>query len=108
MESLPPNHSVDPSQAERICHSPVPSSPAPGPMDIRRIRRSHPAHVWPGLAIQLAIALGGDVDSLKRHHVCELYKSGYDTMAQEVGMTKEECVEVLLKTKSPEKSLWWD
>ncbi|XP_033631830.1 rab3 GTPase-activating protein non-catalytic subunit-like [Asterias rubens] len=97
VESLPPNHSVDPSQAERICHSPVPSSPAPGPMDIRRIRRSHPAHVWPGLAIQLAIAFGGDVDSLKRHHVCELYKSGYDTMAQEVLVTVTESTQMSIQ-----------
>ncbi|XP_038077511.1 rab3 GTPase-activating protein non-catalytic subunit-like isoform X2 [Patiria miniata] len=87
VESLPPNHSMDPKQAEPICHSPPVMPSSPGPLDVRRIRRSHPAHTWPGTVVQLAIAFGGDVDRLKRHHVCELFKSGYDAIAQEVLVT---------------------
>jgi len=40
---------------------------------------------WPQLVLKLAPLLGVSVDFLMRHYVVELYCSGLDTVAQEVG-----------------------
>jgi Rab3 GTPase-activating protein regulatory subunit C-terminus len=39
---------------------------------------------WPSLIMKIAGPLNVDVDSLTRHHVTELYSSGFDKLAQEV------------------------
>ncbi|XP_077997216.1 rab3 GTPase-activating protein non-catalytic subunit-like [Glandiceps talaboti] len=49
---------------------------------------------WPSTVLQLGMALDVDVDLLKRHYVCQLYASGYDTMAQEVLATIREHAEM--------------
>ena len=42
---------------------------------------------WPVLVEQLARELNVDPDMLRCHHVCELYASGLDKMAEEVLLT---------------------
>lgn len=39
---------------------------------------------WPSLVMKIAGPLNVDVDLLTRHHVTELYSSGFDRLAQEV------------------------
>lgn len=41
---------------------------------------------WPALVMKLAGPLHVDADVLARHHVLELYSSGLDKLAQEVGV----------------------
>ena len=40
--------------------------------------------VWPPLALRLAKDLGVDLDVIRQHHVCQLYSSGLEKMAEEV------------------------
>ena len=39
---------------------------------------------WPSLVLNLARQLGVELDTIRRHHVCELYSSGLDKLAEEV------------------------
>ena len=43
---------------------------------------------WPNLMLRLAKDLAVDMDHLRRHHVCELYRAGQDKLAEEVGADK--------------------
>ena len=44
-----------------------------------------PAIHWPALCLQLGEEFGIDEDYLRRNHACELYSSGLDKLAEEVG-----------------------
>lgn len=63
----------------------------------KKLPKTHPAHVWPGIAHQLALALMVDSDYVKRHHVCELFYSGYDAIAQELVVTVAEQTEMAVQ-----------
>ncbi len=39
---------------------------------------------WPAQVLNLARQLGVDLDAVRRHHVCELYSSGLEKLAEEV------------------------
>ena len=47
-------------------------------------KKSSAAVKWPNLVQELAKDFGLDLDYFKRHHVCELYSSGCDKVAEEV------------------------
>ena len=52
-------------------------------------KESHTCHTyqkWTHLVRTIADDLCVDVDSVRMHHVCELYSYGYDKMAEEVGI----------------------
>lgn len=36
------------------------------------------------VALELGRSWGAPLDTLRRHHVCELYNSGFDALAEEV------------------------
>ncbi|XP_071476615.1 rab3 GTPase-activating protein non-catalytic subunit-like [Diadema antillarum] len=63
----------------------------------KRLPKTHPGQVWPGVALQLALALRVDSDLVKRHHVCQLYNSGYDTIAQELLVSVSEQTEMAVQ-----------
>ncbi len=41
---------------------------------------------WPQRVLNLGLQLSIDLDIVRRHHVCELYSSGLDKLAEEVSM----------------------
>ena len=95
MLTLPTNHQTDSSDAATTStassdarRNSTTSNDEGGSVipleDPKRLPKSHPAHIWPGVAQQLALALKVDSDIVKRRLVCELYMSGYDAIAQEV------------------------
>ncbi len=47
---------------------------------------------WPPVVLDMARQLGVELDVVRRHHVCELYSSGFDKMAEEVTCVVRVCV----------------
>lgn len=77
IETLPPN--FPPEEFEEVVNGDL-SSPSPRP----RPDKSHPSQTWPTRVYYLADSLFVETDTLKMHHVCELYRSGYDSLTPEV------------------------
>lgn len=82
VQTLLPAHSED--DDPQIHHPTSPCTDDRGAPDLTRLSKSHAAYVWPDTVIQLAVVFHVDVDLVKRHQVCELFRSGYDSLAQEV------------------------
>ncbi|KAJ8045799.1 Rab3 GTPase-activating protein non-catalytic subunit [Holothuria leucospilota] len=80
VEMLPPNY--PPAGSDRPVDEDF-SSPTPQPKPDRK----HPSQTWPNRVYQLAESFSVETDTLKMHHVCELYRSGYDYLTQELLVT---------------------
>ncbi|XP_072040283.1 rab3 GTPase-activating protein non-catalytic subunit-like [Amphiura filiformis] len=90
VQTLLPAHTEEEDPQSKHPTSPSTSAPT----DLYRLSKTHAANAWPETVIQLAVVFGVDVDLVKRHHVCELYKSGYDSVAQEILVTITEHTEM--------------
>jgi len=84
-----------------ITHAVTAASPSTVSVTGSSTVSSSACNKWPALVMKLAGPLHVDIDSLRRHHVVELYLSGADKLAQEVintcdWLTRHHVVELFL------------